>query len=485
MRTDPWRQQRSLNERDLLTVGGSYGGSTDFRLLGHTNQRLYASADQRDRYELQLQHRERLEQYPLTRTARLDVQQRNSLNRSNHERQFAAAGGAGGGVAAGGGVGGAGVGAGAFRRAPPLAAASGCGGSSSSSTSSSYYLSQSQSQSKPQIVIGPGAGVGAGVGAGTGAAAAGPGAGIAYERNGVMSATADGARGSLSRERGLLGTGGGGGGGGSSSLSSTEAAYWDEPPGSTSSSSAAQDSRRFTERRIKKTVRFDAHDDDTSLLVPTGSNGGPLPPVTTILPSTAVDVGAATLLTSAKLAQPHEGDWTRWEAERQGSQDSATKDSGIDTSSTFTSSEDSNRGDGPKVSDAGATASNQLFFLREETDLSLPRNLHFVCVESECVLCGTQNYLSVCLPVCSLLPYAPRIPISFFALLLYLSLSISVSFSLSLSLYMSSFHSQCLLFLSCLKVASPFIKVHIMYITPYSFPVAFLIGHIRKASQTL
>lgn len=43
-------------------------------------------------------------------------------------------------------------------------------------------------------------------------------------------------------------------------------------------------------------------------------------------------------------------DWGRWESERQGSQDSTTKDSGIDTSSTFTSSEDSNRGDGPKVS---------------------------------------------------------------------------------------------------------------------------------------
>uniref|UniRef100_A0A336LK86 CSON009705 protein n=1 Tax=Culicoides sonorensis TaxID=179676 RepID=A0A336LK86_CULSO len=69
--------------------------------------------------------------------------------------------------------------------------------------------------------------------------------------------------------------------------------YWDE----------TADSRRFTERR-KKTVRFDGQDSD---------------------------------------------DWSRWESERQGSQDSATKDSGIDTSSTFTSSEDSNRGDGPKV----------------------------------------------------------------------------------------------------------------------------------------
>lgn len=42
-------------------------------------------------------------------------------------------------------------------------------------------------------------------------------------------------------------------------------------------------------------------------------------------------------------------EFSRWESERQGSQDSTTKDSGIDTSSTFTSSEDSNRGDGPKV----------------------------------------------------------------------------------------------------------------------------------------
>lgn len=42
-------------------------------------------------------------------------------------------------------------------------------------------------------------------------------------------------------------------------------------------------------------------------------------------------------------------DWIRWDSERQNSQDSATRDSGIDTSSTFTSSEDSNRGDGFKV----------------------------------------------------------------------------------------------------------------------------------------
>ncbi|XP_057333108.1 regulating synaptic membrane exocytosis protein 2 isoform X4 [Microplitis mediator] len=72
------------------------------------------------------------------------------------------------------------------------------------------------------------------------------------------------------------------------------------------------DSRRFTERRGKKTVRFDG-----------GTNVA------------------------------GEEDWS-WEADRQGSQDSATKDSGIDTSSTFTSSEDSNRGDLPKQSQASS-----------------------------------------------------------------------------------------------------------------------------------
>lgn len=54
---------------------------------------------------------------------------------------------------------------------------------------------------------------------------------------------------------------------------------------------------------------------------------------------------------------PQEEEWS-WEADRQGSQDSATKDSGIDTSSTFTSSEDSNRGDLPKVRGARLRASN-------------------------------------------------------------------------------------------------------------------------------
>ncbi|XP_055320283.1 regulating synaptic membrane exocytosis protein 1 isoform X11 [Sitodiplosis mosellana] len=62
------------------------------------------------------------------------------------------------------------------------------------------------------------------------------------------------------------------------------------------------DSRRYTERR-KKTVRFDGQESN---------------------------------------------DWTRWDSERQNSQDSTTRDSGIDTSSTFTSSEDSNRGEGLK-----------------------------------------------------------------------------------------------------------------------------------------
>ncbi|KAH8295422.1 hypothetical protein KR018_010980 [Drosophila ironensis] len=320
---DPWRQQRSLNERDLLSGSGG-----DFRHLSQVSQRLYASADQRDRYELQLQHRERLEQYPLTRTARLDVQQRNYLNRSNHERHFSTGlGVAGPGAIAGAGAAVASGAAGAYRRAPPLAAAGGGGSSSSSTTSSSYYP-----QTKPQIVIGTGSVPGSGAGS--------------YDRGAAMASAsaAEAVQGPTARgggHRGLLGASRSGGG--SSSVSSTEAAYWDEPATS-SSSSAAQDSRRFTERRIKKTVRFDAHDDEALLTAASATTS--LPPVTGILPSTAVDVGAATILSSGKSLDG--GDWSRWEPERQGSQDSATKDSGIDTSSTFTSSEDSNRGDGPK-----------------------------------------------------------------------------------------------------------------------------------------
>ncbi|CAH2068522.1 unnamed protein product, partial [Iphiclides podalirius] len=81
----------------------------------------------------------------------------------------------------------------------------------------------------------------------------------------------------------------------------------------------SSDNRRFTERR-KKTVRFDGHE------------------------------GAATFPRGGRDSSgaPHDWPCLRWESERQTSQDSATKDSGIDTSSTFTSSEDSNRGDCPK-----------------------------------------------------------------------------------------------------------------------------------------
>ncbi|XP_033608307.1 regulating synaptic membrane exocytosis protein 2 isoform X2 [Cryptotermes secundus] len=81
---------------------------------------------------------------------------------------------------------------------------------------------------------------------------------------------------------------------------------------------SASDSRRFTERR-KKTVRFD--------------RPGPVDHC-------------------HRHRQQHPQDWShtlgRWASDRQSSQDSQTKDSGIDTSSTFTSSEDSNRGEGPK-----------------------------------------------------------------------------------------------------------------------------------------
>lgn len=111
--------------------------------------------------------------------------------------------------------------------------------------------------------------------------------------------------------------------------------YWED--------TAAADSRRFTERR-KKTVRFDGQDSD---------------------------------------------DWTRWEAERQGSQDSATKDSGIDTSSTFTSSEDSNRGDGPKV------LTESVFFVLFETAnfFFLERNV-LILDDFALVFYGTDFFFS-------------------------------------------------------------------------------------------
>lgn len=327
LRVEPWRQQRSLNERDLLSVSNSY--ANDYHRLASSN-RLYSSAD-RDRYDL---HRERLEKYPLTRTARLDVQQRNTFNRTNHDRQT---------VFEGGRLGGGGVGSGlssgdtlyGVRRAPPLATAASRG----TASSSNYTHNHKQ----PQIVIGSSGHLPA--------KSSTTSATSIYERYIGGSATMASLTGSategathtrsLSRERSLVD------------------GYLDEfpSPGSTLSNKA-QDSRRFTERRIKKTVRFDAHDDEDPLVPGLTS----LPPVTTILPSTAVDVGVATILTSAKLGanntatnnsslSDNANNWSSrpWDSERQGSQDSATKDSGIDTSSTFTSSEDSNRGDGLKV----------------------------------------------------------------------------------------------------------------------------------------
>lgn len=109
------------------------------------------------------------------------------------------------------------------------------------------------------------------------------------------------------------GVGGGGGGGGAPHVNTAIGRITSQSrsqSGSTSAgtslddaSSYSIDNRRYTERR-KKTVRFDGQESN---------------------------------------------DWTRWESERQNSQDSTTRDSGIDTSSTFTSSEDSNRGDGLKV----------------------------------------------------------------------------------------------------------------------------------------
>ncbi|XP_067615778.1 uncharacterized protein Rim isoform X12 [Eurosta solidaginis] len=322
---EPWQQQRSLNERDLASVTTSYGAN-DYRLT-NTN-RLYSSAD-RDCYDL---HRERLERYPLTRTARLDLQQHNTYNRTNHDRQKAN------------------ISSGLYsaHRTPSLATAAlttECGGSPGSNASS--YHQQQHQQSKtlhknPQILIDDKI-----LPAGS------------YNRYGSMigmrseegnarrigpTSTA-----SLGRERTLIAD-----------------PYWDE---TLLTGSGSQDSRRYTERRIKKTVRFGGHDDG-SLVATTTAIGGPLPPVKQILPSTAVDVGAATILTSAKLSASANTankisisdaaveDWERWDAERQGSQDSATKDSGIDTCSTFTSSEDSNRGDGPKQVSTGYLRQN-------------------------------------------------------------------------------------------------------------------------------
>ena len=85
-------------------------------------------------------------------------------------------------------------------------------------------------------------------------------------------------------------------------------------------STAAEDARHFTERR-KKTVRFDSDDFNES-----GSD------------SLCGD-GWMT------IEDVRSGRWARWDTLRQESQDSTTRDSGIETSSCFTSSEDSNRGE--------------------------------------------------------------------------------------------------------------------------------------------
>ncbi|KAL9896993.1 rab3 interacting molecule isoform 2-T2 [Glossina fuscipes fuscipes] len=314
---EPWHQQRSLNERDLSSSSYRTSMGADYRLV--YNNRLYSSAD-RDRYDAQ---RNKLEKYPLTRTARLDVQQRNSFNRTNHDRHIdLSVAGSTGTNLTGSYSGSHHVSSGLTTTPLPL------------TDSSGTYLHRQQHK-QPPFTIGN-------INSSTKAAKT------------VYGRYATGARGggadpasvrSLSRERSLA------------------EPYWPDALFSATvpTESKAQDSRRFTERRIKKTVRFDSSEEADDTLV-TGI--GTLPPVATILPSTAVEVGAATILTSAKLGANHTANinsiiaidsnstanWSsHWDNERQGSQDSATKDSGIETSSTFTSSEESNRCDGPKV----------------------------------------------------------------------------------------------------------------------------------------
>ncbi len=65
------------------------------------------------------------------------------------------------------------------------------------------------------------------------------------------------------------------------------------------------------------------------------------------------------------------GRWARWDALRQESQESTTRDSGIETGSCFTSSEDSNRGDhiGKKVERPLSHAPKSL--VNEKSDLGL------------------------------------------------------------------------------------------------------------------
>uniref|UniRef100_A0A1B0B9K8 C2 domain-containing protein n=1 Tax=Glossina palpalis gambiensis TaxID=67801 RepID=A0A1B0B9K8_9MUSC len=316
---EPWHQQRSLNERDLSSSSYRTSMGADYRLV--YNNRLYSSAD-RDRYDAQ---RNKLEKYPLTRTARLDVQQRNTFNRTNHDRHIdLSVAGSTGTNLTGSYSGSHHVSSGLTTTPLPL------------TDSSGTYLHRQQHK-QPPFTIGN-------INSSTKAAKT------------VYGRYATGARGggadpasvrSLSRERSLA------------------EPYWPDALFSATvpTESKAQDSRRFTERRIKKTVRFDSSEEADDTLV-TGI--GTLPPVATILPSTAVEVGAATILTSAKLGANHTANinsiiaidsnstanWSsHWDNERQGSQDSATKDSGIETSSTFTSSEESNRCDATSVNE--------------------------------------------------------------------------------------------------------------------------------------
>lgn len=98
----------------------------------------------------------------------------------------------------------------------------------------------------------------------------------------------------------------------------------------------SSDNRHFTERR-KKTVRFDSDDwveDGDSIRETEGE---------------WMTLGNITSGSGGGGSGHGGGGGSRWDVDRQGSQDSQTKDSGIDTSSTFTSSEDSNRGECPKV----------------------------------------------------------------------------------------------------------------------------------------
>jgi hypothetical protein len=101
--------------------------------------------------------------------------------------------------------------------------------------------------------------------------------------------------------------------------------------------------------RRKKTVRFNSEEWGRQAAAAAAAGYAPSPYL----------AGPSSLLTSyldsCSLADEEDdswmsiedvrsGRWARWEAVRQESQDSQTRDSGIETGSCFTSSEDSNRG---------------------------------------------------------------------------------------------------------------------------------------------